>query len=257
MTVPAITIALLGSCLVPALLQAQASLTVGGREVQIHGYLSEGFASSTDNNYLRMDTSRGQLLHGGGVECLLADHEQVPRRSAGVRPLYRRTRQGQSVPGLGVCRLPAEGLDRLPRRERSKRLSGCTPTHRTRRSCTHGRCCRSRCIPSICASVTVAHVGGDIYGTISTRRGGSLSYTGFAGSIPNDPRGGFLYGIQAQGGRLTTGVMGRMAGFDLRWNSPIAGLMMGTLAGLQPSKLQRHFSVPLPYHSLTRRRSTG
>ena len=76
-------------------------------------------------------------------------------------------------------------------------------------------------------SVTVAHVGGDIYGTISTGRGGSLSYTGFAGSIPNDPRGGFLYGIQAQGGSLTAGVMGRMAGVDLRWNSPIAGLMMG------------------------------
>jgi hypothetical protein len=75
-------------------------------------------------------------------------------------------------------------------------------------------------------AVSVAHVGGDIYGTIRTGRGGSLSYTGFAGSIPHDPRGGFRYGIEAQGGRLTSDVMGRMTGVDLRWDSPIAGLMI-------------------------------
>jgi hypothetical protein len=76
-------------------------------------------------------------------------------------------------------------------------------------------------------AVSVAHVGGDIYGAISTGHGGSLSYTGFAGSMSDDPRGGFLYGIEAQGGRLTSDVMGSMRGFDLRWDSPIAGLMMG------------------------------
>ena len=67
MNVPAITMGLLGSCLVPALLHAQVGLTVSGREVQIHGFLSEGFASSTDNNYLRMDTSEGSFFTEAGL----------------------------------------------------------------------------------------------------------------------------------------------------------------------------------------------
>ena len=43
------------------------STKIGGREVQIHGYLSEGFASSTDNNYLRMDTSQGSFFTEAGL----------------------------------------------------------------------------------------------------------------------------------------------------------------------------------------------
>ena len=60
-------VGLLVSCLVPALLHAQVSVTVGGREVQIHGYLSEGAAASTDNNYLRMNTSQGSLFTEAGL----------------------------------------------------------------------------------------------------------------------------------------------------------------------------------------------
>ena len=67
MNFSAITIGILGSCLAPALLQAQVSVTVKEREVQIHGYLSEGFASSDENNYLRMNTSQGSLFTEAGL----------------------------------------------------------------------------------------------------------------------------------------------------------------------------------------------
>src|SRR6185503_1768983 len=63
----AVALALLGNSLVPAVLLAQVNVKVGEREVQIHGYVSEGAMSSTDNNYLRMDTSRGSLFTEAGV----------------------------------------------------------------------------------------------------------------------------------------------------------------------------------------------
>ena len=75
---------------------------------------------------------------------------------------------------------------------------------------------------------TIAHVGGDIYGTVNIAGAGSLVYGAFAGSIPNDKFGGFLYGIQAMGGHVAGGASGRTAGVDLRWSSPTGGLMVGS-----------------------------
>jgi hypothetical protein len=43
------------------------STKIGGREVQLHGYLSVGFALSTDNNYLRMNTSQGSPFTESGL----------------------------------------------------------------------------------------------------------------------------------------------------------------------------------------------
>ena len=50
----------------------------------------------------------------------------------------------------------------------------------------------------------------------------------FAGAIPYDPRGGYLYGLQAQGANLKSIVTGRQTGFDLRWSTPLRGLTVGT-----------------------------
>jgi hypothetical protein len=47
----------------PAALPAQFSFAVGGRQIQIHSFASQGFAHSNDNNYLTMQTSRGSFGH--------------------------------------------------------------------------------------------------------------------------------------------------------------------------------------------------
>src|SRR5271157_137917 len=43
------------------------TFTVLGKTVQVHGFVSEGFAYSNDNNYLTMDTSKGSSFTDGGV----------------------------------------------------------------------------------------------------------------------------------------------------------------------------------------------
>src|SRR3984893_10863542 len=53
-------------CGVPAELHAQ--FLIEGRPVQIHGFASQGFAYSNDNNYLTMNTSDGTFkFTDGGV----------------------------------------------------------------------------------------------------------------------------------------------------------------------------------------------
>jgi len=54
------------ACAVPAALHAQ--FLIEGRPVQIHGFASQGFAYSSDNNYLTMNTSAGSFkFTDGGV----------------------------------------------------------------------------------------------------------------------------------------------------------------------------------------------
>jgi hypothetical protein len=60
-------IALLGICLVPHYLDAQADFRVLGREVQIHGFLSGGLAYSNHYNYLTMTTSQGNVFTEAGL----------------------------------------------------------------------------------------------------------------------------------------------------------------------------------------------
>src|ERR1700674_5432361 len=86
MNVPAMTIVLWAGCLVPTLVQAQVHFDVSGREVQVHGFLSEGFASSTDNNYLRMDTSQGSFFTEAGLNV---SSQIAPKLRVGVQAYDR------------------------------------------------------------------------------------------------------------------------------------------------------------------------
>src|ERR1700761_9255579 len=73
---------------------------------------------------------------------------------------------------------------------------------------------------------TMSHIGGDFYGDIGLRQFGSLSYTVYAGTAPQDPSGGYIYGTQAYGIKLTS-LTGRFEGGDLRWHAPLTGFLAG------------------------------
>ena len=56
---------LAGACVVPALsaqdISNYTNFTVGGKTIQVHGFVSQGFGYSDDNNYLTMKTSDGSV----------------------------------------------------------------------------------------------------------------------------------------------------------------------------------------------------
>lgn len=45
--------------MLPGLLNAQIDFSLGGRTVQVHSFVSQGFGYSNQNNYLTMKTSNG------------------------------------------------------------------------------------------------------------------------------------------------------------------------------------------------------
>jgi hypothetical protein len=222
----AIKIALVVGCLVPGLVHAQVSFDLAGRQAQIHGSVSEGFAYSNNNNYLTMATTNGSLFTDGDANI----SSQITDKFRVGAQIYVRDvgKLGQWHPQLDWAFGDYRFKDWFGiRAGKVKTPLGLYSDTRDQEFLYTWALLPQSLYPTDLRSVSIAHVGGDIYGNINIKRG-SLSYDAYAGSIPNDPWGGYLYGVQAQGGKLTSAIMGRTAGFDLRWNSPIPGLLLGT-----------------------------
>jgi len=89
---------------------------------------------------------------------------------------------------------------------------------------------------------TIAHTGGDVYGTSAVAKFGDLSYTGYAGRDPSTSMAGIVYRSAPAGIKLN-GLASKQIGGDLRWNNLIPGLLFGasylhvpTSGATQPSK---------------------
>jgi hypothetical protein len=81
--------------------------------------------------------------------------------------------------------------------------------------------------PTDLRDATIAHLGGDIYGSISLkRRLGDLSYTAYAGHRSDSIYSGYPY-LLSQFETIFTSFGGLQYGADLRWRTPMKGLLIG------------------------------
>jgi hypothetical protein len=76
---------------------------------------------------------------------------------------------------------------------------------------------------------TIAHMGGDVYGDIPLgKRGGVLSYTGYAGQRQDSHHGGYPYTLKGPPALINFRSYGGLQyGGDLRWTTPLKGLLVG------------------------------
>ncbi|MEO8257865.1 MAG: hypothetical protein ABI868_11020 [Acidobacteriota bacterium] len=208
-------------------LEAQVGFAVHDRPVQIHGFVSEGFACSDDNNYLRMTTSEGSFFVEAGVN---ASAQITDRLRVGVQ-IYDR-----SIGELGKGRVYLDFAfadyrfkDWLGIRAGKVKTSLGLHTDTQDQEFLHTWALLPQAVyPLDLRSVTAAHVGADLYGHVDMKGAGSLAYTGYVGSIPQDPHGGYVYSVEGTGGRFNGAIEGRMTGIDVRWAAPVAGLTVGT-----------------------------
>ena len=81
--------------------------------------------------------------------------------------------------------------------------------------------------PADLRDATIAHAGGDVYGNISLRhRLGDLSYTAYAGHRSDSIYSGYAYFL-SQYATYIKSFGGLQYGADLRWRTPVQGLMVG------------------------------
>jgi hypothetical protein len=81
--------------------------------------------------------------------------------------------------------------------------------------------------PTDLRDATIAHVGGDIYGNVTLpHKLGDLSYTGYVGHRSDTEYSGYRYYLSSFGAQIKS-YGGLQYGADLRWSTPLKGLLIG------------------------------
>lgn len=210
----------------PVALHAQFDFTVDGRDVQVHGFASQGFMYSGNNNYLSADTTNGYFGPtdaGLNVSTKLTDNFRVGAQMY----LFNVGQLGKWQPELDWAVADYKFKDWFGiRAGKVKTVFGLyTDTQDMTFLQTFAL------LPQSIYAIdkrdeSIAHTGGDLYGSVRLKQLGSLSYTAFAGNASDSANSGYIYSLKAAGIDMTK-YSGLIAGGDLRWNTPINGLVAG------------------------------
>jgi len=213
-------------CLLPVVgLHAQVGFRVDGRDVQVHGFISEGFGYSNDNNYLTMKTTSGSFFTEGGlnVSTQITDKFRV-----GAQMYLRNVGEfGQWQPELDWAMGDYRFKSWLGvRAGKVKTTFGLYNDSQDMEFLQTWALLPQAIYAVDQRSSYIAHTGGDIYGSISPKRVGTFSYTLWAGKNPSDMNGGYAYALRTIGVDYTS-YGGRSEGADLRWATPVPGFTVG------------------------------
>ncbi len=207
-------------------MHAQVDLNLFGRDIQVHGFASQGFAASDNNNYLTMKTSQGTFAMtdaGLNISSQITDKlrvgAQVYDRNIGTL--------GDWHPILDWAVVDYRFKDWFGvRAGKVKTVLGLYNDTQDADFLHTWALLPQSAYPLDLRSTYAAHIGADVYGQASLRTYGSLSYTGYYGKVPYDKYGGFAYAL-AETGVPATSFVSKTAGLDVRWNTSIPGLTLG------------------------------
>lgn len=207
-------------------LQAQ-EFNIFGRTAQVHGFLSQGFVYTGTNNWLTMNTSSGSGAMtdmGLNVSSQVTDSlwvgAQVYDRNLGQLGQYHPELDWASVdyafkPWLGI------------RGGKVKTTLGLYNDTQDLEFLRTFVLLPQSVYPTDLRDTAIAHLGGDVYGTVPLkRRLGTISYTAYAGHRSDSIYSGFVYLLTKYQIHLRS-LSGLQYGGDLRWHAPVKGLLVG------------------------------
>lgn len=197
--------------------------------IQIHGFATQGFLFSANNNYLTMQSSRGSLQWTEGA--INATDSLTDNLRVGMQlHMYQMGQIGgpnvlidwasgdyKFNDWLGIragkVKIP-QGLYNDAQDVDALFLWVLLP------QCLYGDDNRD---------FDLALEGGELYGALEPgKHGGSLLYRGYVGENRLDANGGYILQLSEYGLTFPTPPGGRVFGGDVRWATPWRGLMVGT-----------------------------
>ena len=208
------------------LLDAQFSFDVDHMPVQIHSLGSQGFAYSNDNNYLSMKTSNGSFAFtdaGANISTQLTDKLRI-----GAQIYLRNVGElGGWHPVLDWALADYKFMEWFGvRGGRVKTTLGLFNDTQDNEFLHTWVLLPQSVYPLDVRGNDIAHDGGDIYGAIPLKRLGHFDYTIYGGARAFDPYGGYPLALKDYGLRMQSQT-GTVIGEDLRWTTPLQGLLIG------------------------------
>jgi hypothetical protein len=207
-------------------LQAQ-DFKLFDREVEVHGFASQGFVYTNTNNWLTMNSNQGS---GAFTDFGLNVSTSVTNKLRVGAQLYDRNlgQLGQYHPSLdwAVVDYRCKSWFGVRGGKVKTTLGLYNDTQDLDFLRTFALLPQS-VYPTDLRDATIAHLGGDVYGNVSLKhRLGDVSYTAYAGHRSDSIHGGYVY-LAAQYGIYYSRYGGLQYGGDLRWNTPVKGLSIG------------------------------
>jgi len=217
---------MLAALLICVLPSAYAQFSLAGHVVQVHGFFSQGFLYSDQNNYLTMPTSSGSFaLTDGGVNLStrLTSHLRV-----GAQGYVRK------IGNLGNGRVTLDWAsadysfnDHVGIRAGKVKTVFGLYNDTQDVEYLHTWALLPQSLYSLdLRGLTISHLGVDIYGSFTPHRLGTFAYTIYGGKSPSDPTGGNRYALSSYGIYISQ-MSGTVKGADVKWTTPLAGLMLG------------------------------
>ncbi|PWT99026.1 MAG: hypothetical protein C5B51_27980 [Terriglobia bacterium] len=266
---PAKTLALAAALsAAPGLVYAQFDFHVHGRDVQVHSFASQGFAYSNHNNYVTMNTSQGSFRltdFGFNASTQLTDKLRVGAQLYD----YNLGQLGKWHPSLDWGLVDYRFKDWFGvRGGKVKTVVGLYNDTQDMEFLHTWALMPQSVYPLDVRGDSIAHIGGDLYGNVPVRKIGTFSYTVYGGKRPNDPDGGYLFGLSTSS-RVTlpngtfiyvtsstksiTHYSGPVFGADLRWTTPVKGLLVGASYMKQDITTTGQYVKPttIPYRLVT------
>jgi hypothetical protein len=193
----------------------------------VHGFVSQGFVYTNDNNWLTMNTSDGSAAM---TDFALNMSSQVTDKlRVGAQGYDRNLGQlGQYHPSLDWALADYRFKSWFGvRGGKVKTTLGLFTDTQDEDFLRTFALLPQSVYPTDLRDATIAHLGGDIYGTISLKRHlGDLSYTAYAGHRSDSIYSGYPY-LLSQYAISFQSFGGPQYGADLRWTTPVKGLLIG------------------------------
>ncbi len=197
------------------------------RTVQVHGFVTQGFVYTNNNNWLTMNTSQGS---GAMTDFGLNMSSQVTDKLRVGAQVYDRNlgQLGQYHPSLDWAVVDYRFKSWFGiRGGKVKTTLGLFTDTQDLGFLRVFALLPQSVYPTDLRDSTIAHLGGDMYGNIPLRhRLGDLSYTAYAGHRSDSIYSGYAYLALQYGVSYTNGGALEYGG-DLRWDTPLKGLLIG------------------------------
>jgi len=213
--------------LAPIGLQAQ-DFEVFDRKVQVHGFVSQGYVYTSGNNWLTM-TSNGSGSPGMTDMGLNMSSSVTDKLRIGVQVYDRNLGQlGQYHASVDWAMGDYRFKRWLSFRGGKVKTTLGLYTDTQDLDFLHTFALMPQGMyPVDLRDANIAHLGGDVYGTARlAHKLGSLSYTGYVGHRSDSIYSAYPYFLAARG-TTERRYGGRQLGADLRWETPLKGLLVG------------------------------
>jgi hypothetical protein len=211
----------------PCLLLAQADFSIGDYKFQVHGFASEGFMYSGNNNYLSAYTTNGSFAMtdaAANISTKITDKFTVGAQVY----LYNVGKLGDWKPQLdwAMGSYQFKGWFGI-RAGKVKTTFGLFNDTQDQSFLSTFAMLPQALYPIDRRDESLAHTGGDVYGSVPLKkRLGAFSYTAFAGNFADNAHSGYVLSLAPFGIDLKK-FGGMEEGADLRWNTPVPGLLLG------------------------------